>query len=80
VHQKEIFREFFKVPSHPGTEEGFGLGLYIVSRLSTILGHPVALSSRPGRGTVFRLMLKPTDAQQAAQRAQAATAQLAALP
>jgi hypothetical protein len=29
---------------------------------------------------VFRLMLKPTDAQQAAQRAQAATAQLAALP
>jgi signal transduction histidine kinase len=72
VHQREIFREFYKVPSHAGTEDGFGLGLYIVSRLSGILGHPLALASRPGRGTVFRLMLKPTDAQEAADRAAAA--------
>jgi signal transduction histidine kinase len=60
------------VPSHAGTEDGFGLGLYIVSRLSAILGHPLALASKPGRGTVFRLMLKPTDAQEAADRAAAA--------
>jgi signal transduction histidine kinase len=80
VHQKEIFREFYKVPSHGGTEEGFGLGLYIVARLSMILGHPVTLASRPGRGTVFRVMLKPTDAGEAAQRAAAATAQLASMP
>ncbi|HWP11947.1 MAG TPA: HAMP domain-containing sensor histidine kinase [Ramlibacter sp.] len=71
VHQREIFREFYKVPSHPGTEDGFGLGLYIVARLATILGHPLALASRPGRGTVFRLMLKPTDAVEAADRAAA---------
>ena len=63
VHQREIFREFYKVPSHAGTEDGFGLGLYIVSRLAGILGHPLSLASRPGRGTVFRLMLRPTDAQ-----------------
>jgi signal transduction histidine kinase len=69
VHQREIFREFYKVPSHAGTEEGFGLGLYIVARLSTILGHPLSLASRPGKGTVFRLMLQPTDAQEAATRA-----------
>jgi signal transduction histidine kinase len=71
VHQREIFREFYKVPSHAGTEDGFGLGLYIVARLSAILGHPLSLASRPGHGTVFRLMLQPTDAQEAADRAAA---------
>jgi signal transduction histidine kinase len=76
VHQKEIFREFYKVPGHAGTEDGFGLGLYIVARLSAILGHPVSLVSRPARGTVFRLTLQPTDAHQAAERATAAAATL----
>ena len=80
VHQKEIFREFYKVPGHAGTEDGFGLGLYIVSRLSNILGHPLTLSSRPGRGTVFRLQLTPTDMQQAAERAAASVAQLVSMP
>jgi len=68
-HQREIFREFFKVPSHAGTEEGFGLGLYIVARLSNILGHPLQFASRPGRGTVFRLLVHPTDPKTAALRA-----------
>jgi len=80
VHQREIFREFYKVPNHAGTEEGFGLGLYIVARLAAILGHPLSLSSRPGHGTVFRVMLKPTDAQDAADRAAASAAQLASMP
>jgi signal transduction histidine kinase len=80
VHQREIFREFYKVPSHAGTEDGFGLGLYIVARLAGILGHPLSLDSRPGRGTVFRLTLKPTDAQQAADRAAASVAQLVSMP
>ncbi len=79
VHQREIFREFYKVPSHAGTEDGFGLGLYIVARLAAILGHPLSLASRPGRGTVFRLMLKPTDAQEAADRA-ATISQLVNMP
>jgi len=79
VHQREIFREFYKVPSHAGTEDGFGLGLYIVARLAAILGHPLNLASRPGRGTVFRLMLKPTDAQDAADRA-ATISQLVNMP
>ena len=76
VHQREIFREFYKVPSHAGTEEGFGLGLYIVARLTQILGHPLTLASRPGRGTVFRLMVVPTDPEAAGQRAHASVAQL----
>ncbi|MES2787786.1 MAG: HAMP domain-containing sensor histidine kinase [Pseudomonadota bacterium] len=80
VHQREIFREFFKVPGHAGTEDGFGLGLYIVSRLSGILGHPLDLASRPGRGTVFRVMLHPTNPRDAADRAAASVAQLVNMP
>lgn len=71
AHQREIFREFFKVPAHSGTEDGFGLGLYIVARLSHILGHPLQMASRPGRGTVFRVLLEPTDLDAASQRAAA---------
>jgi signal transduction histidine kinase len=81
AHQREIFREFYKIPIHSGTEDGFGLGLYIVSRLTHILGHPVSLASQPGRGTVFRVLLTPTDPQQAAARAAAASIdQLASRP
>jgi signal transduction histidine kinase len=80
VHQREIFREFYKVPTHGGTEDGFGLGLYIVARLSAILGHPISLSSRPSRGTVFRLVLQPTDARDAADRVAASVAQLVSIP
>ena len=76
VHQREIFREFYKVPSHAGTEDGFGLGLYIVGRLTHILGHPLMLKSRVGRGTVFRLVLQPTDARAAGERAVASVARL----
>ena len=68
-NREEIFREFYKVPAHEGTEDGFGLGLYIVARLADILGHPLELASRPGRGSVFRLMVHPTDAAAAARRA-----------
>ena len=78
--QREIFREFYKVPGHSGTEEGFGLGLSIVDRLTHILGHPLTLSSQPGRGTVFRLRLLPTDALQASERAATIVAQLVNMP
>jgi signal transduction histidine kinase len=78
-HQRDIFREFYKVPVHEGTQDGFGLGLYIVSRLAHILGHPVELKSEPGRGTRFRLVLDASDPQQATARA-ASIDQLASRP
>ncbi|MCZ8258078.1 MAG: HAMP domain-containing sensor histidine kinase, partial [Polaromonas sp.] len=56
-HQKAIFQEFYRVPLQ-GTEEGFGLGLAIVSRLSDVLGHPVGMASRSGRGSVFWVELR----------------------
>lgn len=76
MHQREIFREFYKVPTHAGTEDGFGLGLYIVGRLTHILGHPLTLRSRVGRGTVFRLVLAPTEPKAAAERAVTSVAQM----
>ncbi len=58
-HQQAIFQEFYRVAAHNGTEEGFGLGLSIVSRLCETLNHRLTMRSRPGRGTVFRLYLDP---------------------
>ena len=55
-HQQAIFQEFYRIPMQ-GTEEGFGLGLAIVSRLSDALGYPVSLKSRVGRGSLFRVVM-----------------------
>lgn len=56
-YQQAIFQEFYRIPLQ-GTEEGFGLGLAIVSRLSQALGHPVGMASRPGRGSIFWVELR----------------------
>ena len=63
-HQQAIFQEFYRIPQ-PGTDEGFGLGLAIVSGLSRALGHPVGMLSRVGRGSVFwvQLSILQTDEQ-----------------
>lgn len=52
----EIFCEFHR--SHDRTHrtiEGFGVGLAVVDRLTTLLGHRIEVSSTPGKGTVFRI-------------------------
>lgn len=56
-HQMAIFQEFFRVSQHQGTEDSLGLGLTIVSKLSTLMGYQLAVSSQEGRGSVFRIML-----------------------
>lgn len=56
-HQKSIFQEFFRVSQHQGTEDSLGLGLTIVSKLSTMMGYQLDVSSQEGRGSVFRVML-----------------------
>jgi signal transduction histidine kinase len=55
--QTKVFDEFYKVRRHGGTEEGFGLGLAIVRRLSSLMTVGLHLQSRPGRGTCVRLEL-----------------------
>lgn len=52
---REIFEEFRRLdtPSASGRDRGIGLGLAIVDRVARMLGHPVAVRSWPGRGSVF---------------------------
>jgi CheY-like chemotaxis protein/anti-sigma regulatory factor (Ser/Thr protein kinase) len=52
----EVFEEYRQAPSSRslrGDAHGQGLGLAIVDRMSRLLGHPVSLRSKRGRGTAF---------------------------
>lgn len=55
-HRLEIFQEFRQI-DNPARErsKGLGLGLAIVQRLSSLLGHPIDTQSRPGRGSMFSI-------------------------
>jgi signal transduction histidine kinase len=55
--QTMVFKEFYKNPSNPGTSDGFGLGLAIVSQLADLIGAKLTLRSRRGRGTVVSIRL-----------------------
>ena len=58
-----IFEEYHQL-DNPARERsrGLGLGLSIVQRLGTLLGHRVRVRSQPGKGSVFAIevMLPPT--------------------
>jgi signal transduction histidine kinase/CheY-like chemotaxis protein len=56
--QELIFDEFYQV-GNPGRDrrKGLGLGLAIVRRLTTLLGHPLSLRSEVERGTCFTLLM-----------------------
>lgn len=56
--QERIFGEFVRL-SEEG--EGLGLGLSIVRQLAEVLGHPVGLRSRPGRGSAFSVEVPRVD-------------------
>lgn len=51
-----IFDEYHQL-DNPARERsrGLGLGLSIVQRLATLLGHPVQVRSRPGKGSIFSI-------------------------
>jgi signal transduction histidine kinase/ActR/RegA family two-component response regulator len=52
--REAIFREFVQLANpQRNRDQGLGLGLAIVDRLSRLLDHPVRLDSRVGRGTRF---------------------------
>ncbi|HEX6137781.1 MAG TPA: ATP-binding protein [Casimicrobiaceae bacterium] len=55
---ERIFEEFYQAgnPARDRTR-GLGLGLAIVRRLAELLGHPIEVASRPGRGSVFRVLV-----------------------
>ncbi|MFC0266515.1 ATP-binding response regulator [Kushneria aurantia] len=56
-HQ-DIFREFHQLGNpERDRSKGLGLGLAIARGLAHSLGHTLTLRSRPGRGSLFRLMV-----------------------
>jgi signal transduction histidine kinase/CheY-like chemotaxis protein len=56
-----IFNEFFQIDNAGrDRDKGLGMGLSIVKRLVLLLGHELEVASVPGRGTVFRVLLPPT--------------------
>jgi two-component system, sensor histidine kinase len=51
-----IFEEFYRGESSKSEKTGgYGLGLSIVRRICSVLGHSLFVTSRPGSGTVFRV-------------------------
>lgn len=57
----KVFDEFYQV-DNPGRDRsrGLGMGLAIVKRLVLLMGHQLEVSSKPGKGTVFRILIKAT--------------------
>ncbi len=53
--QRLVFREFLRLDEGVKAARGLGLGLSIVERIGRVLGHSIALSSAPGRGTAFTI-------------------------
>jgi signal transduction histidine kinase/CheY-like chemotaxis protein len=57
---REVFNEFERGRvAARGQNDGLGLGLSIVRRLTQLLDIEISVDSRPGRGTRFRLLLPP---------------------
>ena len=61
--QERVFQEYYQL-GNPERDraKGLGLGLAIVRRLTQLLGCPLALCSRPGRGSRFAVSLPLADA------------------
>lgn len=53
-----IYDEFYQV-DNPARDRsrGLGIGLAVVRRLAGLLGHPIEMQSRPGRGSRFRVVV-----------------------
>ena len=61
AQRQAIFQEFQRGEANTGDGAGFGLGLSIVRRFATALGHDVQLSSRVGYGSTFSVTLPRTE-------------------
>ena len=61
AQRQAIFQEFQRGEADTADGAGFGLGLSIVRRFATVLGHNVQLSSRVGYGSTFSVTLPHTE-------------------
>ncbi len=55
--QSKLYSDFFRGKAGRSAEEGFGLGLSIVHKISALLDIKLSMHSRVGKGTIFRLEL-----------------------
>jgi protein-histidine pros-kinase len=60
-HFEEIFREFHQLRSARDNSEGFGLGLAIVRRMADLLDHEIVVTSVPGEGSCFSVVVPVVD-------------------
>jgi signal transduction histidine kinase/CheY-like chemotaxis protein len=61
-HAENVFQEFFQLHNpERDRAKGLGLGLAIVRRLTTLLDHPMTMSSTPGKGSLFSVSLPMTE-------------------
>jgi signal transduction histidine kinase len=63
AQRQAIFLEFQRGEANAGDGAGFGLGLSIVRRFATALGHEIQLSSRVGYGSTFSVILPRAEAE-----------------
>jgi signal transduction histidine kinase len=63
AQRQAIFLEFQRGEASAGDGAGFGLGLSIVRRFATALGHEIQLASRVGYGSTFSVILPRTAAE-----------------
>ena len=64
TQRQAIFTEFQRGDSSVGDQAGFGLGLSIVRRFASELGHEIQLTSRLGHGSTFSVTLPRTSSSQ----------------
>ena len=57
---EHVFEEFYQA-NDPDCSDGLGLGLAIIQRLATLLGHNLNVRSWPDRGSVFDITLSLTE-------------------
>lgn len=59
--QQEIFQEFKRIESKTSHRTGLGLGLAIVDKISTVLGHQVSVKSTLNKGSQFSVRVPKGD-------------------
>ena len=55
-----LFQPFNRLGQENGTEEGTGIGLVVTRRLVELMGGTISVSSSPGVGSVFSVVLRTT--------------------
>jgi signal transduction histidine kinase len=78
--RERIFDEFYQIGNtERHSSKGMGLGLAITRRLTDLLGHPISVDSRPGRGSRFSVELPCATPERQASPAAALAGQSSAL-